>query len=85
MSKNLPFEAEIDGQTVGELARSLGFRSFDTALPQSWVDMCADGTWSPQHPRYDVRGRFIVCYDDSSLGLVEPLTREAEEWFLRNA
>jgi hypothetical protein len=57
-----------------EAAEKLGLRSFDTALPQDWVDAFTDNTGV-----YPV-GRFVWCYDVASIfGAPVALDEEARE------
>lgn len=57
-------------ETVGEAATRLGLKSYDTALPQDWVNACMDQGFDP-------RGKFVVCYDTVTLGTLVPVTNDA--------
>lgn len=56
--------------TVKEAAEARGINSFDTALPQGWVDE----VWSEYG--YDVRGHFVMSYDKGPMGNPAPITEE---------
>ena len=58
--------------TVGELAgRLYGHLTYDTALPQHWVDACLIH-------EYDPRGNFVWVYPEGSImGQPAPLYAEA--------
>lgn len=69
---NLPHESELSwgGPTVGELAAQLyPDLTYDTALPQQWVDLCIDRGFDP-------RSRVIWGYPNG-WGKPYPLTAEA--------
>ena len=61
-----------DGSSVYEAAKARGLQTFDTALPQAWVDK--------MHKRgMDVRGHFVWCYDGPGIfGYPHPITHEGE-------
>jgi len=69
---DLPSEADIGSKTTGDLAAELyPSMTYDTALPQPWVDRMADRG-------VDVRGRFVWGYPKGTLaGFPFPLTLEA--------
>lgn len=71
---NIPAENECieHGYSVRHIAESiLELKTYDTALPQEWVNQCADRGFDP-------RGRFVMCYDEEgAFGRLVPLTREA--------
>lgn len=56
-----------------DLARSMGLKVFDCALPQAWVDL--------QDERgFDVRPHFVWCYDFKTIfGEPFPVTEEGKE------
>ena len=54
-----------------DLASSKGYKVFDVALPQSWVDEC-------HLLGIDVRPHFVWCYDDSMFGFPAPLNNYGE-------
>ena len=58
-----------ENMTVGEAAQALGLRTYDTALPQDWVDDVKRVTGT--YPA----GMFVWCYDHArSFGEPFPLT-----------
>ncbi len=62
------------GQTVGEVAKSLGLKSFDAALPLAWVNDFERKTG------FFPVAHFVWSYDDNSLsGKPVALTTEAAE------
>ena len=64
--------------TVGERAKELGLKSYDTALPQEWVDDVYRETGV--YPA----GMFVWCYDDARVwGAPVPLTEESVELLAR--
>jgi hypothetical protein len=46
----------MEPRTKGELAKELGLKNFDYALPQDWVDRCAYRGWN-------VVPHFVWSYD----------------------
>jgi len=57
-------------KTKQEAGEILGLKSFDCALPQTWVDACYERGW-------DVRPHFVWSYDDIMLsGAPHPVTKE---------
>lgn len=53
-----------------DLAEELGYKDYDTALPQTWVDAAYDRGW-------DVVGHFVWSYEKNTLvGNPLPVTKE---------
>jgi hypothetical protein len=61
--KDIPY-----GMTKGDLADKYDIGTYDTALPQSWVDQCVEHDFDP-------RGVVVWAYP---LSMPYPLTIEAE-------
>jgi hypothetical protein len=55
--------------TKGELVAKLNLKTFDYALPQTWVDAAYARGW-------DVVPHFVWCYDQDCEGVPYPLTDE---------
>jgi len=82
MFKLLPTKAELAAHpiTKEDLGKTL-YTSFDTALPQLWVDAAA-------YIGRDVRPEFVWSYDPlpkpsgpNIFGVPGPLTHEAAKWY----
>lgn len=57
-------------RTKGDLARQMGLKTFDFALPQNWVNRANERG-------FDVVPHFVWSYDDAPIGGVPmPLTKE---------
>lgn len=73
--RNLPSIADLpEGITKGELAKQVyPHTTFDTALPQGWVDGC-------QELGFDPRTKFVWLYPEGSVvGYPAPLYLEAAQ------
>lgn len=57
-------------KTVDELAKEKGLKSYDTALPQPWVD-------SAKEAGHDVLGHFVWSYDGAGV-FGEPVALTSE-------
>ena len=61
--------------TVREAAQERGYKDFDCALPQPWVDQVK----FVEH--FDVRGHFVWCYDkEKTFGEPAPITKQGDEF-----
>jgi hypothetical protein len=70
--------------TKDEAAKLLGLHTYDTALPQPWLDDIVAKVKPREKPSVDfyrlVLSSFVWCYDDSWLGYPYPLTVRAFAW-----
>jgi len=77
---------EVTGRvTKSEAAEKLGLKTYDTALPQPWLDSVVEKlrqyqehAETPETSLYDqILSSFVWCYDGSLLGYPRPLTTQA--------
>jgi hypothetical protein len=70
--------------TKDEAAKLLGLKTYDTALPQPWLDDIVAAVKPKEKSSVDfyslVLSSFVWCYDDSLMGLPYPLTVRAFGW-----
>ena len=59
--------------TVKEAAEERGYKVYDCALPQTWVD-------EQREKGFDVRGHFVWSYDKNKFGESASITAEGDDW-----
>ena len=68
--RNVSVSSTAQPQTVGELAEQCySGMTYDTALPQQWVDKMADRGFDP-------RGHFVTLYPNGGIAYMAPITAE---------
>ena len=82
--------APTDGFTKDEAAKLLGLKSFDTALPQNWLDetclqvaakFMSDKAEVPDDIYWTILGGTVWCYDEGSIfGYPVVLTEKAHTY-----
>lgn len=87
MQQSYDYPADPANCSVGEACARLGLKTFDTALPQQWVDTCADALASEgnlsreeRYRAYNALLAFVWGYDDAGcFGRPVALTRAAND------
>ena len=60
--------------TVDQAARQRGYKVYDVALPQPWVDEQMEAGLDP-------RAHFVWCYDEcKTFGEPAPITEQGDKW-----
>lgn len=61
--------------TLNEKALALGLKSYDTSLPQPWVDALMEKIgWAKEFQDFNPYGQMVWCYDNSTFGYPVALT-----------